>query len=1140
MTKPLPVSGTDDSLPAKSTASTQEPSAPPRRKAPRRATSPAGTPVKKAPQPLIMVGSTPAAPDTDDAGSAPTLAPAPSAGNGTGETLPPANSADDAATGPVDAEAAAEPGILPTDAEAAPGVEASSPAMDPQADESVPDNREDTGSSIAEETTATGGSDTISVQEAATGVPSSAENDGTPDNHPGSEALAAEEQPALIDSADVPMAKSAHAAGTAPQKTGPVADPETADEAPAAGEIFAAAASDNAEEIVSASVETPDTISAQPSPLARAEEETDSAAADSEAEVPEEGEGPTETEAAPDAPEPVDVPEEVLAAVEPDAADVPEPVEPAPVAEAAQPAESEVPTDSPAPAEAALDSESAETAQPFDTDNAPEALEADNVPEDDTTAVEAEPAEDAKAAQPDDDFEGASSSDDSGPAEPAVVIEAAEPAETDNVPDAPEPEDAPADATSAIEPELASTAEAADSLESAGGPQEFESAVAVQPSDTGNVAEAFELEGVSEDATAVVEAGLGDTAGTVELADAVEAAEPVAAAALQPADVPGHAAPAVDAVRADDAEAGYGDAAGDHEGFDLSGDAFDDEPPFNFDLLTRPEPEAPAPAPNDADEAVTGAAAAKFDVSAFLKPDAADAASPDTTADGVAGAVRESDTFVWPSPDLDTATNALPISPAKEPGDWEDPEAAAPAPKTAQSNVARALAAWTAESEAESAAEHTVDPVESGGEAAKSSRRSRRRAQGKESAVAAPEEVDADMQDVEPEAVADEEPAPAKKQKKDKKEKQEREPRKKKRTLLILAAIVVVVLALGAVLYTISNDNAATEQTEKDRQAAWAATNALLDQVNELSAVSQDPAVMDQLSQTAIDLSAQSKALDDGMPKGTFSAISSGATSAAPTLSPATLPGVVAALQKNGDAMLGDAYYASKAMGRVFASAGTSQLMRSQSLAAAANIQLPASDMLAETAGFQLATGPECKSTKTPREGVTLDGALRAAAEGEQKAIYAYQVASAHLGGDEGLRGRTLTAKHQDKLVALNAELAARCLPTVTLIPAYALSPEFTSAPGAALAGLENELAATYADLAALSEAMPAPVVATTAPAEPGATSNGETTSPTPTSKAGVTSELREISVAWLLDTTRTHASWGGTVAALPGITAAQ
>ncbi len=73
VTKPLPVSGTDDSLPAKSTASTQEPSAPPRRKAPRRATSPAGTPVKKAPQPLIVVGSTPAAPDTDDAGSAPTL-----------------------------------------------------------------------------------------------------------------------------------------------------------------------------------------------------------------------------------------------------------------------------------------------------------------------------------------------------------------------------------------------------------------------------------------------------------------------------------------------------------------------------------------------------------------------------------------------------------------------------------------------------------------------------------------------------------------------------------------------------------------------------------------------------------------------------------------------------------------------------------------------------------------------------------------------------------------------------------------------------------------------------------------------------------------------------------------------------------
>ncbi|WP_449372367.1 DUF4439 domain-containing protein [Arthrobacter psychrolactophilus] len=275
------------------------------------------------------------------------------------------------------------------------------------------------------------------------------------------------------------------------------------------------------------------------------------------------------------------------------------------------------------------------------------------------------------------------------------------------------------------------------------------------------------------------------------------------------------------------------------------------------------------------------------------------------------------------------------------------------------------------------------------------------------------------------------------------------------------------------------------------------------------------------LNQITTDLAAQAEALGDGLPH------EESASNTATSSAPATLSDFVVALNASGGELLSSALTAEQALGRVFAAAGTSQLLQAQNLSSAAGSTSPGSRFLPVRVDFAAPKGPECKSVLEPRSGVTIDSALRAAALGEQQAVYAYQVATTRLSEPQFSTSAALLARHQTKLKVLNEELKVRCLPQAEAAAGYTLDPQFTTSPAPALAALEADLTRLYADLAALSSA---PVVeATDAPAPQVPVDGKSTANPT---------QLRQISVSWLLDSASTEVLWGGSISALSGLPA--
>ncbi len=354
------------------------------------------------------------------------------------------------------------------------------------------------------------------------------------------------------------------------------------------------------------------------------------------------------------------------------------------------------------------------------------------------------------------------------------------------------------------------------------------------------------------------------------------------------------------------------------------------------------------------------------------------------------------------------------------------------------------------------------------------------------------------------------------------------------RGLLFLLVITAIILGLGTVLSGTTENRAGSSQTEVDRQSAWEAAETLREQATELGAVKNTPAVQELLIQTVNDLSVQGAALGNGMPPAAGTA-----TATATATAPASVEALVLGLRSSGERLLQDAVGADHAMGRVFAAVGTSQLLRSEALAAAADLGAAPSPVLPARVSFPAPSAPECSSTLAPRPGASVDAALLAAAEGEQKAVYAYQVATAHLREPQFKQGTQLLARHEAKLKSLNAELRVRCLPGTTLVPGFALDAGFTTRPAAALASLEGELAAVYSDLAALSTA-PATASTATATAASGTTPPATTASeatPGAGAPSANTEQLREMSVAWLLDSAAAQAGWGGSAGALAGMT---
>lgn len=359
------------------------------------------------------------------------------------------------------------------------------------------------------------------------------------------------------------------------------------------------------------------------------------------------------------------------------------------------------------------------------------------------------------------------------------------------------------------------------------------------------------------------------------------------------------------------------------------------------------------------------------------------------------------------------------------------------------------------------------------------------------------------------------------------------------RGLFFLVVISALVVAMGTVLSGPEVNAGDQSPTQLQRQASWEATTKLQGEALNLADASSTPQLQKALSITATNLGLQASALSDGLPtEAPTETPTATATGPASAPTPMTITGLVQELSANADILLNNALSADHSMGRVFASVGTSQLLQSTELASVAGITVPTSAHMPAPVDFPSASGPSCTSTLEPRPGVTVDSALSAAAEAEQKAIYAYQVASTRFTEPQFSKATTLLARHRQKLELLNAELRLRCLPLAEPVAGFTLDSTFTTLPKQALSILETQLSSIYGELAALSTAPGADQSPSTTESAAPASSTPESVATeskaTPLPLNG--SNLRQMAVLWLLDSTQAHTFWGGSVEALPGI----
>ena len=340
-------------------------------------------------------------------------------------------------------------------------------------------------------------------------------------------------------------------------------------------------------------------------------------------------------------------------------------------------------------------------------------------------------------------------------------------------------------------------------------------------------------------------------------------------------------------------------------------------------------------------------------------------------------------------------------------------------------------------------------------------------------------------------------------------------------------AVLVVAMALGLGTVISGHDPAGGETaTTINREKSRTQTEALLAQARTLRDAAPDTAARALLKQGAEALEIQLAALAGG-PSPVSTAPAPAPAPAPSSAAGATAAGFAGALADSANTLLAHSLTADGAMGRVFAAAGTSRLLLASALDRQLGKPTPQSPYLPVTVKPLPDAAPACKATRNPQTGVSADAALITAAQAEQKAVYAYQVAGSRLPGPGFGRAVELTTVHQDRLGLLSAELAGRCLPVVPPAPGFVLNPAFMEAPAGALAKLEGELVLVYGDVAALSApatdeaSMPSAADARAAVAQPSATRP---------------STLREIAVAALVGSAANAQEWGGAVGALPGI----
>lgn len=347
------------------------------------------------------------------------------------------------------------------------------------------------------------------------------------------------------------------------------------------------------------------------------------------------------------------------------------------------------------------------------------------------------------------------------------------------------------------------------------------------------------------------------------------------------------------------------------------------------------------------------------------------------------------------------------------------------------------------------------------------------------------------------------------------------EPRKRRsfwsilRGMLLLLVIAALILTLGTVVSGQDSRTAGPSSTEVARGESYKITADLLADLNVLQTRESNASVQAALTATSTALTAQLAALSDGR---TATPTSSSSANPAPTLAQLS-----DGLANNANSLLQNSLTATGALGRLFASVGTNQFLQAQALLAAAGGPALPSPTLTDSTTAPSDPAVQCHSTLQPKPGITSDEALLRAVQGEQKAIYAYQVAAARLGQPQLSRIQKLLGSHQSQLAELTEELEVRCLPAPSVVPGFALDASFATAPSIALAALEGDLAKVYGDAAALSTPIPAApsASATTAAAAP---------------SDAATSNLRQLAVSGLLDSAQNQRLWGGQVAPLPGI----
>lgn len=185
------------------------------------------------------------------------------------------------------------------------------------------------------------------------------------------------------------------------------------------------------------------------------------------------------------------------------------------------------------------------------------------------------------------------------------------------------------------------------------------------------------------------------------------------------------------------------------------------------------------------------------------------------------------------------------------------------------------------------------------------------------------------------------------------------------------------------------------------------------------------------------------------------------------------------ALQDSARKNLAAAGRADYGTARLLASTGTGQLLLSQNLAEA----LGETPEPVQESGWTPVLN-EDGQTKCTNDGAGSDRAeirerpgaaesLQAVLDAEFGAAYAYEVAQAQAGSAFTVLGSTpakLREAHLEAGLEGAKRLPSLCLPEITPVPAYALSPGFLANPAASLEELEEAMPTLYAELTGTSD----------------------------------------------------------------------